>query len=765
MTQFSREEKLDIVNGIQTRHNAYSAEASSWQERGQEDRQFRFGEQWTAEAERVLALRGQFPIVVNRVFPAVEMAKALLTANRPSFQASAREDSDKKVANVISGLLEYMYQQSDGETVMRQIVDDYYVIGMGVAYVYEDPMADNGKGEVLFTDLDPFTVYFDPNARGRFAEDSEHIIISRNYSKEQAKMAYNAYQDLIDDSNSHFESDVPVTKLHHTGDLFFNDMFIHDTEYVRGYEDFYRIVVNTYRTFEKFSGKEGLIYEWDWEGYLTQPALIVDGQVFTDLEQILQVQEQIRQQQEAYNQQRAQIEEQARIQAREIALNKDEQILAMVEQSKGSDIALERIDIESQKAEIVANRAMQELQAQVEQQIAQISPPQQVQQVTFKELIDLEMIRVIRGQTKRIQMDVCIGDQFLFRRLLPTENYPVVPIMNGYTRSPYPTSDVRQVRPLQEFINKTRSLIMAYTANATNQKVIVPTGSVDLDDFEIKWNKAGMAVLEVDMDDGQIPIIPALPPLPTGLFTTEQQAMQDIDHHLGLFELMGGNSQVAPPTYKATIAIDEFGQRRIRSKLMDIEGGLRRIGQVSVSMMQSLYKTEKIARIVQPNNSINEYVINKRLYDDKGNEIEVINDITRGSYDIIVVAGSTLPTNRFAQLEFYMDAKDRGIIDQQEVLKKTDVFDAEGVLQRTDRVAQLEQQLESATEEIKKLDGDIQTKDRELSHLQRRVETEKFKTDLHKSETDMKSASVLYQERLKDHLKKVATETNSNTSE
>jgi hypothetical protein len=761
----SNEQKQEIVQGVIERYQSYSAEASDWQQRGQEDREFRFGQQWTGPQERALALRGQFPIVVNRIFPAVEMAKALLTANRPSFQATAREDSDKKVANVISGLLEYMYQQSDGETCMRQIVDDYYVIGMGVGYVFEDPMADNGKGEVLFTDLDPFTVYFDPNARGRFAEDSEHIIISRNYSKAQAKMAFNAYSDLIDQSNSHFESDVPATNLYNTGNLFFNDFFIHDTEYVRGYEDFYRIVVNTYRTFEKFSGKESLIYEWDWAGYLAQPALIVEGQVFTDFEKILEVQEQIRMQKEAFNQQYAQLEQQMQMHAKELALAKDEQVLAMVEQAQGSDIGAERIDIEAQKAELQYQQAMQQLQAQFQEQVQQITPPQQVQQVTYQELIDLEMIDVVRSQTKRVQMDVVIGDQLLFRKLLASDNYPVVPIMNGFTRSPYPTSDVRQVRPLQEFINKTRSLIMAYTANATNQKVIVPAGSVDLDDFEVKWNKAGMAVLEVDMDDGQVPIIPPLPPLPSGLFSAEQSAMQDIDHHLGLYELMSGNAQSAPPTYKATIAIDEFGQRRIRSKLMDIEGGLRRIGQVAVQMMQSFYKTEKIARIVQPNNSMTEYAINKRLYDDKGAEIEVINDITRGSYDIVVVAGSTLPTNRFAQLEFYMDAYDRKIIDQQEVLKKTDVFDSEGVLQRMDIIGQLQQQLEQANEKIKEQSGDIQTKDRELSHLQKRVETEKFKADLHKSETDMKSASKLYQERLKDHLKTVTKQTKDDTSE
>ena len=72
---------------------------------------------------------------------------------------------------------------------------------------------------------------------------------------------------------------------------------------------------------------------------------------------------------------------------------------------------------------------------------------------------------------------------------------------------------------------------------------------------------------------------------------------------------------------------------------------------------------------------------------DTDNEIKVLNDITVGKYDVVVVTGSTMPTNRMAQLEMYMDAYEKGIIDKQEVLKKTEVFDMEGVLTRTDIVA------------------------------------------------------------------------------
>ena len=164
--------------------------------------------------------------------------------------------------------------------------------------------------------------------------------------------------------------------------------------------------------------------------------------------------------------------------------------------------------------------------------------------------------------------------------------------------------------------------------------------------------------------------------------------------------------------------------------MADIEGALTREAKVAIQMMQELYQNEKVFRIVQPNNSLSEYAINKKLYDDKSNEISVANDITVGKYDVVYVSGSTLPSNRYAELEFYMDAYSKGIVDRTEVLKKTEVFDMEGVLQRTDTIEQLTAQLEQAQEQIKDIQGDMQTLTRENVHLKQKVEVEKFKGEL-----------------------------------
>ena len=143
----------------------YSKNRETWANQAQEDKEFRLGRQWTKEQADILQARGQAAIVVNRIHPAVETAKAMITANRPSFRVAPREDSDNRTANVLSSLMSYMYDISDGRTVIRNVVDDYYVTGLGFIHVYQDPMMDMGKGEVCMHDVDPLDVYVDPNSR------------------------------------------------------------------------------------------------------------------------------------------------------------------------------------------------------------------------------------------------------------------------------------------------------------------------------------------------------------------------------------------------------------------------------------------------------------------------------------------------------------------------------------------------------------------------------------------------------------------------
>ena len=694
-----------LVDETKDLFKTYSQKRETWANHAQEDKEFRLGKQWTSDQKRILEERGQAPLVVNRIHPAVEAAKALITANKPQFRVSPREDSDNQVAQAMNGLLEYIWQISEGNTMMRRVVDDYYVTGMGAALVYVDPMMDMGKGEVCIHDVDPLDIYIDPNSRHPFADDAENIIISRLYTKDQAKALYPMYEKAIKNASTEsHQTDRPNTGREDDGEISFPEEpgtqtisnFGDSDEYIRGYERYYPLMIDYYRVFESFSGDEDLLDEKEYAQYLEQPAWVVNGNIITEAEQ--------------------------------------------------------------------AKLLIQQLKQQYEQQLAQgrqegnleLPEEPQIEQITFKNLLDNEMIDVVVVPTKRIKQCVIMGDKHLYSRILPIDKYPIVFFMNQHTRTPYPMSDVRMVKGMQEYINKTRSLIIAHATTSTNTKILIPSGSVDMREFEQKWAQPGVAI-EVDFDQGQpTPVQPT--PLPNELYSNEQTAKNDIDHQLGLYEMTMGNSAVAPHTYKATVSLDEFGQRKMKSKLADIEAGLNRLGMIAIPMMQQLYTTQKVFRLLQPNNSLNDYVINKRLYDDKTQEIKVVNDITVGKYDVVVVTGSTLPTNRMAQLEMYMDAYEKGIIDKQEVLKKTEVFDMEGVMQRTDLIQQLQGQIQQATETIKAMQGDLQTREREIYHAKMKAEIEKTKSSLKGTENRAKMSGTLFEKRLDDALGQVKQE-------
>jgi len=687
----------NIVEETHQLFKTYSNKREMWAQQAQEDAEFRLGRQWSQEQTRILLERGQAPLVVNRIHPAVEAAKALLTSGRPQFRVSPREDSDNKVAQVFNGLLEYMWYISDGTQALRNVIDDYYTMGLGAMCVYIDPLKDYGRGEICVHDVDPLDVYIDPNSRHRLGDDAENIIISRLFTKEQVNTMYPMYKEKIKNAESDMFTDRPTTqRMDDKGIVFPEDTatktqatFGKDNEYVRGYERYYKVWVKRYHIRNLVNKTEEVLLEEDMEEYLERRAIRVNGQVILDEK-------------------------------------KANQIIAQLMQQH-----------EQQVMEAEANNV-------------DAPPMPNVQELSYQDLMEEELIETVSVPIQRIKMCVIIGDQYLYSRILPIEHYPIVLFMNIHNRTPYPVSDVRMVKDLQEYINKTRSLIIAHATTSTNTKILIPSGSVDMQDFEQRWAQPGVAI-EVDMDNGAPqPVQPT--PLPNTLYQNEQVAKTDIDHQLGLYELMQGNSEAAPHTYKATVSLDEFGQRKIKSKLQDVETALVRIAKVAIPLMQQLYRAEKVIRIVQPNNSMSEIAINKKLYDDKTGEVEVINDISRGAFDVVVVTGSTLPTNRYAQLEMYMDAYEKGIIDKKEVLKKTEVFDMEGIIERTDQVGQMQGQLQQQEEKIKELEGDLQTRERENYHLKQKAELEKFKAGLDRVSTQGKASGKIFEKRLDDVL-------------
>lgn len=667
-----RQKEVDEL--LQVFHD-YQSSRAAWAEHAQLNREYRYGRQYTQEEITELENRGRSTAIDNRLHPAVETGKALLTSSRPRYKALARESSDSKVANVVEGLLEFHWDVSNGTMHLRNIVDDYYTVGAGYAFIYIDPEADRGKGEVFFTDLDPLDVYIDPYSRDRLCDDAEHMVISRKYTRSQAKRLLKRYSKLIDKDGS---TDLGVSEevvtnrydgmmTHWPSDISGSAGITGDDQEVRLYRFFSKEEVSVLDIYQTWDGGELTLYGDDIRKKMASKVWMINGIPITDKNYF----------------------------------------------------------------EILAKEMMDVYLAELEEAKmggAPVPEAPEIVEITYGELIQSKG-EVVSRQETRIKETAIIGSTLLYKRILETDKYPIVPFFNMHTRTPYPTSDVAMSRGLQDWINTINQLIIAHTQQATNLKVLLPSGSVDMEEFERRWATPGVGI-EVDMEDGMVPIVVQPIPLPNELFMSKQSAASAIDDQFGIYRLMAGDSSAAPATNSATLNIDHFGQRKSKSKLADIEEALRRCAQIAFRYMQALYTSEKKFRVVNHNNHTTEYAINSGLVDEKAEGIAAVGSIANLNYDIQIVSGSTLPTNYMAQLEMHMQLYNGGLLDRTEVWKNTPIYDAEGLAKRFGEIQTLQQQLESAEEQIKSLKGDMQTRDREVKHLKDEVEVGKTRRKL-----------------------------------
>ena len=692
----------------------YTSARQNWAQQAVEDNEFRNGKQWTDDQVTALRKRAQEPLVVNVVHSAVEQAKAMLTANNPKFQSTARENSDAKVGRMFSDLMAYIWDHSNGNVELKQAIDDYYVKGMGVMMAYIDPNADFGSGEVKLKSLDPLELFIDPSSKDPFCRDAANILVGKLISQTQLIDMYPEFETQIRESaeTSHLNttsesryglrSEDVTLKRRSVGDS------ITDERELELFERYSKVKQPYYKIYDPLSDDQKVLNEVDYEEYKQEPIVLItnagEQSVFTDKANVGQYMQ--------------------------------------IAETIGTTYHLMQDPMSGQPVPMAGEEHAGSIPGTTTT----------IDVMTKADLIEDGGIMVNEIEITQIEQCVSVGDTKLFMVTLPIEEYPIVPFMNGFNRNPYPMSDVRLVKGLQEYINKIRSLIVAHASSSTNVKLLIPRGSMDRKLLEAEWGKAGTAVIEFDPELGQ-PIVAGPVPLPNELYKNEADAKADIERILGIYALMQGDIGSAPQTFKGTVALDEFGQRRIKSKRDDIEECINQLAKVVVGMIQYVYTDQKVFRLMQPNNRPLEMEINSPLYDDIGNLMGKVNDVTIGKYDVVVLSGSTLPSNRWARFEYYMQLYQSGLIDQIEVLKQTDVADMEGVLERAGQMQKMQQQIQMQSEEIKNLKGDLQTAQRESLHDRKRVEVKEFEKKLAKAEAKVEMAAKLYQTRLADELK------------
>ena len=370
-----------------------------------------------------------------------------------------------------------------------------------------------------------------------------------------------------------------------------------------------------------------------------------------------------------------------------------------------------------------------------------------------KDVLEAGFLEVAQVDQTRVKVCASLGEIVLYENVLNSDIYPIVPLPNVWTGTPYPKSDISRARPMQRLLNKLWSLALSHAQASAGLKLLVPLGSVDdISQLEQDWANPN-AVIEVDSSQGE-PHYPQPSPLAGEFYKLIQQCEFYIDFIFGLPEMMHGFSDKAPETVRGTERMIALGSERPKSKLRDIEFSINRLGKVIYNLAKGHYSYKKMFRLVQPNNDQTDVMVN--FYSDTSGAIV---DIKKDKYhieqhDIRIEPGSSMPTNKWAELSVYLEAFQLGIVDRYEVLKKNpEIFDKEGIMRRTDEKQQMMQQIQALEGQLKNLQGDLQTAQRESVQDRKRVEVEKFKSRLSEVNSDSKADRRVQRNKLETEVK------------
>ena len=450
----------------------------------------------------------------------------------------------------------------------------------------------------------------------------------------------------------------------------------------------------------------------------------------------------------------------------ELAVSTKEKIMQI-------ETALSTGEIIKERAELEIGKAKDELKSGIEQKRAEIEYATQEQLNKVEEkVVSLEEYEILMqdeniassivSETEyfenRVKVTCTLGsDVTLYEYILPIREYPVIPIPYLYTGTPYPMSAVSPMIGKQQEINKAHQ-VMVHNANlASNLRWMYEEGSVPEDEWE-QYSSAPGALLKYRQ--GFTPPTPILPAaINNAFYTFTQEGKADMEYIAGIPSAMMGFTQQQADTYRGLLANDEFGTRRIKAWMGSVlEPCLEHLGGVFKEIAQSHYTIDKVFRIVQPNagggHSETETRINIPIYNDYGEEISRWSDYATSRFDVRIVAGASMPINRWALLEEYFRWFQAGLIDDIAMLSETDVRGKESIIERKSMYSQMQKQIEQMEEQIKDKDGTVETLSRQLvqAGIRHNIDTGSMETKKDVLETE--AQQKYYRKLINDDMKK-----------
>jgi len=663
---------------------ARSTYRSNWLKLSNRWWNFYQGYQLTDEEKKELREAGMPDFEINRTTPGIDLMTYFATNGNPRWQAIGREGSDVRMAHVISTMAEYVWDLSGGKQILATAVQESLSKGLGYVHVYGDPHSDMGSGDVKIKYVDPWKVYVDPKSVEPMFGDASFIMVKRIYTRSKLLRMYPQYRRKLKNASGRTEyydedafDDFGLTPLYKEGDI--KESYLPD------------------------GSLDDLIDHFEVYTKEKQSFHLVTQRIIPNKTKMKQIREQV---------------------ALDFEFFRKEEEVKLMEAKKALDVQVtneeiipERARLEMEKMVLESGQKMQGLKEKMMSEAVEQASIVDQNILTDKQFNNIkdseEFLKTLVSANQffedRIKVSITAGDKHLEETELPITEYPLVPLACRHTGTPYPLSVVSHVIGKQQEINKAHQITIHNANLSSNMRWMHEAGAItDEEEWDQNSTIPGARLIYNPTQTGNKPeaILPA--GLNPAFYSLTQEGKSDMEYIMGIYSQMQGATEEATQTYRGMLATDEYGTRRIKLFIENVlEPALERVGKIVFQYGQAIYTTQKVFRIVQPNAAggldEKEESINMPIYDDFGKEIGMLNDIKNANYDIKFVAGSTMPSNRWALSDEYFKYYQAGIIDDIALLQILDIPEKEKIVQRKSLYAQMKSQLEGQEEEIKEL--------------------------------------------------------------
>tara|TARA_Y100001963_G_scaffold38815_1_gene54263 strand:+ start:6177 stop:8483 length:2307 start_codon:yes stop_codon:yes gene_type:complete len=705
--------------------NVNTGNRQQWEFINQKGFDFANDNQLSADDKELLEEQGMPTFTINRIIPVVEMLNFYATANKPRWQAIGAEGSDSDVAAVFSDMADYVWYHSNGQSLLSNAINDSVSKSIGYLLVDIDPNADQGMGEITIHQPDPFDVYIDPKSRSLLFEDAAYMLIRKVLPRTHLMKVYPEAKRKIKNAFSFDNSTYNYTeKVFDETQKDFSPKDVLDestTDMIDEEDTGKQDLIEYYELFEK----EKQLYVNMFYKVPPNPSVVKEIKI--------KVEKQI-----------SKMKEEAAV-----ALMEKELQIAQAVQAK--QMLPERGELELKKFKEETQEKIKMAQMQLQNELQKQSSVIENRVITkeeYKILIkdkDFEslVVEAVEFYDSRIKKTCVVGDACIYEKYLPSKikDYPLIPFHYKWTGTPYPISAVSPLIGKQQELNKVHQLMVHNASLGSSLRWMYEEGSIDTEHWE-KYAAAPGALLPLRSGfNAPTPVMPFQ--LPNAFFGISGEGKQDMEYLAGIYSSMQGDTkQTKDMPFKGMLAIDEYGTRRVKYWLKhSVEPALRQVGELVRQYTQSVYTANKIFRIVQPNaiQEEKQVEINIPVYNDLGEAVGKVMDYASSRFDVRLIAGSTLPVNRWAYLAELKELMQLGVVDDVAVLSETDIKNKDKIVKRKSLYAQMKQKMEGMEKQMQDKEGTIETLERQLVQAGIRNKTMQGEMEINRKVSEAKA--------------------------